>query len=503
MSFFTSYAQNCEDVLLWRALGHIKNGFYIDVGANDTEQHSVTKAFYERGWWGINIEPLPLYHAAFMEQRPRDINLQAAAGEASASITLFDVPDVHGWATLDPQIAEMHRAQGKTIIEMPVQVLPLKDICAQYVPGEIHFLKIDVEGFEGAVLRGMDFSRWRPWIVVIEATLPNSRECNHQQWESLILPHAYQFAWFDGLNRYYVAQERQGLAAVLASQPNVFDNFHNVHLVHAWQERDAARAQIEEVTHQCNVIKEAAWKADIHSAAIQTQLDQERQKLEQERQKLEQEYLYQRELHQQFRQHQMQAAQQQRLVELQNDHALEQLARSRAQAAQAENAAALATQQKLQAEHTLHVLQEDLQRVHAWAGDLNALAQDLQNRLQAIHNSSSWRVTAPIRSMISRWQALRNGNLFARAKRALRTQSFKLLRKIFWNQRLREALVPYLRRYPSLLARLTQVNSQMRAEQSAANNHQPAAQALPPALRQVAQEVRHIHADLQRRRSSR
>ena len=32
---FISYAQNNEDVLLWRALGHVRDGFYIDVGAND------------------------------------------------------------------------------------------------------------------------------------------------------------------------------------------------------------------------------------------------------------------------------------------------------------------------------------------------------------------------------------------------------------------------------------------------------------------------------------
>jgi len=40
--------------------------------------------------------------------------------------------------------------------------------------GEIHFLKIDVQGSESDVLRGCDFVRYRPWIVVIEATEPLS-----------------------------------------------------------------------------------------------------------------------------------------------------------------------------------------------------------------------------------------------------------------------------------------------------------------------------------------
>jgi hypothetical protein len=45
---FVSYAQNFEDVMLWRALRDIKGGFYIDVGANSPGMDSVTKAFYDR-----------------------------------------------------------------------------------------------------------------------------------------------------------------------------------------------------------------------------------------------------------------------------------------------------------------------------------------------------------------------------------------------------------------------------------------------------------------------
>jgi hypothetical protein len=53
---FISYAQNYEDVMLWRALKHIDRGFYIDVGANDTDHDTMTKAFYERGWRGPGIK---------------------------------------------------------------------------------------------------------------------------------------------------------------------------------------------------------------------------------------------------------------------------------------------------------------------------------------------------------------------------------------------------------------------------------------------------------------
>jgi len=234
MTFFTSYAQNCEDVLLWRALSHIEHGFYIDVGANDPEMHSVTKAFYERGWHGINIEPLPQFAPRFAEQRVHDINLQMAAGAVNGNITLYDVPEVEGWASSSREVALQHQNSGFGIAELTVPVRCLASICEEYVKNEIHFLKIDVEGDEEKVLRGMDFTRWQPWIVVIEATLPNSQICSHEKWEDLLFDHNYRFAYFDGLNRYYVSPRQLQLAAFLQVQPNVFDNFRSSHLVKAW-----------------------------------------------------------------------------------------------------------------------------------------------------------------------------------------------------------------------------------------------------------------------------
>ena len=54
---FISYAQNFEDVILWRALKHVENGFYIDIGAQDPVIDSVSRGFYEKGWRGLHVEP--------------------------------------------------------------------------------------------------------------------------------------------------------------------------------------------------------------------------------------------------------------------------------------------------------------------------------------------------------------------------------------------------------------------------------------------------------------
>ena len=221
---FVSYAQNFEDVMLWRALKHVEKGFYIDVGANDPTIDSVTKAFYERGWHGINIEPLPSHHADLLRERPRDINLHCAAGAGNGEIEIWEC-DVRGWATASANVVAQHTEDGHAGVFHKVPVATLTDICARNVTNEIHFLKIDVEGFEKVVIDGMDFLRFRPWILVIEATKPNSIQEVHDEWEEDVLAAKYSLAYCDGLNRFYVAKEHPELLDSLRYPPNVFDGF--------------------------------------------------------------------------------------------------------------------------------------------------------------------------------------------------------------------------------------------------------------------------------------
>jgi hypothetical protein len=95
--------------------------------------------------------------------------------------------------------------------------------CGALAGRDVHWMKIDVEGMEAAVLRGWDPRALRPWIIVVEATLPGSTEQCHQEWEPLLLAADYAFVFFDGLNRFYVAQERAGLASAFAAPVNVHD----------------------------------------------------------------------------------------------------------------------------------------------------------------------------------------------------------------------------------------------------------------------------------------
>lgn len=221
---FTSYAQNFEDVMLWRALGGVKDGFYIDIGAEDPIANSVSYAFYERGWRGVHVEPTPEYAARLREERPDETVLETAISSVTGDLVLYEIPDT-GMSTADREIAERHRAKGFTVRDITVTSLALHELLDRFGDRPIHWLKIDVEGMEQAVIEGWRPSGVRPWIVVVESTEPNSQRQNHQGWEPLLIELGYQFVYFDGLNRFYVHADKVELKTHFATGPNFFDQF--------------------------------------------------------------------------------------------------------------------------------------------------------------------------------------------------------------------------------------------------------------------------------------
>lgn len=204
--------------MLYRALRGVERGFYVDVGAGEPEGGSVTCAFHQRGWRGINLEPALGVFERLAEARPDDINLNIRVGDRNG-----DNGDGSS-TTASGQIESQreHRPQNDKI-NLPARTLT--SILGEYGNGTIHFLRIGVGGGERAVLAGTDLRRFRPWIVLVEATSPASGIPTHQDWEHLLLDANYRFVWFDGLNRFYLSAEKIELAAALGVQPNLFDGF--------------------------------------------------------------------------------------------------------------------------------------------------------------------------------------------------------------------------------------------------------------------------------------
>ena len=238
-----SFAQNWEDVLIDRVFRK-QAGFYIDVGAFSPMLDSVTKYFSLIGWRGINIEPVAECHAEMVKDRPGDINLRCAAGRTRGTAG-FHLLASRGLSTMSrAQLAMLpqHQRKGEELIQ--VEVRTLADICAEHVTGEIDFLKIDAEGAEGDIIAGADWQRYRPRLLVIESTKPNSSELICAEWEPELLANGYLFQCFDGINRYYLRKEDAHLAEQLSVPANILDFFTTNREVAMNAEINAARETI-------------------------------------------------------------------------------------------------------------------------------------------------------------------------------------------------------------------------------------------------------------------
>lgn len=238
-----SYSQNFEDVILNRVFDGRARGFYIDLGAMDPVYDSVTKAFYDRGWFGINIEPNGYFHAKLVDSRPRDLNLNVAVGDKEETRSFY-VFEKEGISTFSEDFRNRSLERGYSCKDAPCRVTTLASICEEHVKCPIDFLKIDAEGWEGPILHGANWNLFRPTVLVLEAIEPFLHAPSWESWEPFLLTQCgYTFAYFDGLNRFYLAQESEELTRHFARPPGILDGFQMHATVEA--ERRASEAQAE------------------------------------------------------------------------------------------------------------------------------------------------------------------------------------------------------------------------------------------------------------------
>lgn len=165
-----SYSQYGEDMILRAIFARypsVYHGFYIDVGAHHPKRFSNTCYFYERGWRGICIDPVPGGTYRFARHRPRDIFLDVgiAKNEGEMTYYIYDEPALNTFSR-----AIVEKSSHKVLRTQKIKTLPLSRVLDEWLPrGQvIDFLSVDTEGFETDVLSSNDWNRYRPRVVVVE-----------------------------------------------------------------------------------------------------------------------------------------------------------------------------------------------------------------------------------------------------------------------------------------------------------------------------------------------
>lgn len=146
----------------------------VEVGANDGLTVANSPYFIRKGWNALLIEPNPTPYATLATRCAGNDRLhtaQVACSSAPGTLTLrlFEGDATGVLATLHPD-AETSRGGSDTVArEVPVQVERLDALLERFgVPQAFAVLSVDTEGHDLEVLRGLDFDRFHPGVVITE-----------------------------------------------------------------------------------------------------------------------------------------------------------------------------------------------------------------------------------------------------------------------------------------------------------------------------------------------
>jgi FkbM family methyltransferase len=106
--------------------------------------------------------------------------------------TFYEIPAFAENSTLASAVADRLTAAGLAATPHQVEVVRLAEVCDLHVKDRtIDFMKIDVEGGELGVLQGGDWKRFRRRLLIVEATVVNSKEENWHTWEPILIEAEY------------------------------------------------------------------------------------------------------------------------------------------------------------------------------------------------------------------------------------------------------------------------------------------------------------------------
>lgn len=228
--YFVSYSLNFEDVILHRIFGRMPIGFYVDVGAQHPNIDNDTKLLYDAGWSGVNIEPNTYFFALLEAERKRDHNFCLALSDLEGEINYYEIAG-SGLSTCDPQEAEQARSKGHKVMSRQIPMTTLAKLLGQIQPKSFQLLKVDVEGFEEQVLAGNDWTKYRPSVILVEATYPGRPARRPTNIAASLESKGYTFRYFDGLNDFFVDEDFKVADEAFDRPPNIFDRFRQRALV--------------------------------------------------------------------------------------------------------------------------------------------------------------------------------------------------------------------------------------------------------------------------------
>jgi FkbM family methyltransferase len=207
----TTYSQAGEDAILAYLFAVLGIPFakctYLDLGANRPKEMSNTYFFYEQGASGTLVEANPALIPALQKERSGDVVLNRCIAPESGYAIPFHVLSVDGLSTPEDVTALLAAHPDVKLLEtVNVETISVNEILAgmESVP---LLMNIDVEGMEMEILRSIDFTKYRPMVLVLEM-IPYSKKLpvgqKNQEILAFLQEKGYTEYAFTGINSIFL-----------------------------------------------------------------------------------------------------------------------------------------------------------------------------------------------------------------------------------------------------------------------------------------------------------
>lgn len=187
-----------EPDLIREFFGARNDGYFVEVGANDPKVESQSWHLEREGWRGILIEPQPDLADRLRRERTAQV-FPVACSSPDRAGTMMHLHVAGAFSSFTPNLM-VTGVRAERSIDVPVRTLD--DILVEAkAPQPIDLLSVDVEGHELDVLRGLDFARWRPRLILLEDHVTSTAK------HSFLSRSGYSLMRRTGLNGWYVPRE--------------------------------------------------------------------------------------------------------------------------------------------------------------------------------------------------------------------------------------------------------------------------------------------------------
>lgn len=173
-----SFSQIGQDLKVIEFYKNKRNGFFIEIGANDGINLSNTYLLETQyNWKGICCEPIPSCFEKLVVNRPKSICLRNAVYDRSGLTVTFDISNNYNLLSgISKDIDKYKNVVNANKTSIQVQTISLTDVLEKaHAPSFIEYMSLDTEGSEFEILKNFNFEKYKFGLIDVEHNFTEPR----------------------------------------------------------------------------------------------------------------------------------------------------------------------------------------------------------------------------------------------------------------------------------------------------------------------------------------